>query len=89
VAGHVLHLAVESGEQPITKVRLVARQIDIRDTQSRKAEFGAPAFDLPNQSGCVDQDGWADGIVTLQKAAIMLDNAANRCMNNAACPNLP
>jgi hypothetical protein len=60
-------------------VRFIALKIDVGDTDFRKADIGAPAFDVGNQS--------FDGIVIEHKAAIMLDNAANRCMNDAACPN--
>ncbi len=37
VARHVLHLAVEAGEQPVAKVCLVGGQIDRRDAEAREA----------------------------------------------------
>ena len=39
VTRHVGHLAVEPGAQPVEKMRLVARQIDVSDAEPRKAEL--------------------------------------------------
>ena len=50
VPGHVPHLAVESGAQPIEKMRLIGRQIDVGHADSGEPKLRAPALDVETAS---------------------------------------
>ena len=66
MAGHVLHLAVESREQPVAKVRLIVGEIDLGDAHACKSQVGAPALDVRRQIGCMR--GGGDDIVGMHRA---------------------
>ncbi len=50
---HVGHLAVEPRAQPVEKMRLVAREIDLGHAETRKAQLLAPTPQVSQQGGCI------------------------------------
>ena len=49
VAGHVMHLAVESGGQPVEKVRFIGSELDARNAHPGEPQLLPPAPDLRRQ----------------------------------------